>query len=56
MARRRGGTDLSWLVPIAAVLVAYFFLESWTASIAAGLVVALVLMAIDAVRGGVGPH
>ena len=55
MARRRG-IDLSWLVPILAVFAAYFFLENWTASIAVGLVIALVLMAIDAVRGGVGPH
>ncbi len=55
MARRKG-IDLSWMVPIAAVFIAYLFLENWTASIAVGLVIALILMAIDAVRGGVGPY
>ena len=54
--RRQKGIDLSWLFPIVAVVVAYQFVGSWTAAIAVGLVVALLLMAIDAVRGGVGPH
>ncbi len=54
--KRRRGVDLSWLGPVIAVLVGYQFLESWTAAIAAGLVVALALMAIDALRGGVGPR
>ena len=53
----RGRThDLTWVTPIIAGLGAFLLFGNWAAAAIGGLGVALVMMAIDAVRGGVGPH
>jgi hypothetical protein len=55
MARQQG-IDLTWLVPIVIVLILAQFVPSLWWAIAGGIVVALFLMAVEAVRGGVGRH
>ena len=55
MARNQG-IDLAWLVPIVTALVLGVALGNWWWAIAGGLAMALFLMALEAVRGGVGRH